>query len=253
LFKSSIAWNVLFKKKAVSSYALAVIPPRKANAQTYFLLPWKGRLLAGTGHAPWNLSSDNIFVSEEMIRAFIEDLNMAMPSLKLKPEHIDHVFTGLLPVSGQGDTDLSKREVIYDHGRNGGTDGLYSVSGVKFTTSRLVAEKTLNIIFARGKLAKEKFHPGQLFSVSNQMEKRGIFKLNHQKYPEKEQLENKLLELAECEAVCHLDDLIIRRTNLWEAPEMITRISTSIQNIFNWSEVRLNDEIERLKQAGVDT
>jgi glycerol-3-phosphate dehydrogenase len=41
------------------------------------------------------------------------------------------------------------RDVVHDHGEAGGPRGLYSVSGVKFTTARRVAEKTLRRIFAR--------------------------------------------------------------------------------------------------------
>jgi glycerol-3-phosphate dehydrogenase len=38
--------------------------------------------------------------------------------------------------------------VIHDHGAEGGPEGLLSVSGVKLTTSRAVAEKVLARVFA---------------------------------------------------------------------------------------------------------
>ena len=37
--------------------------------------------------------------------------------------------------------------MILGHGDHGGPAGLFSVSGVKYTTSRLVAEKTMRRVF----------------------------------------------------------------------------------------------------------
>ncbi|MFQ5757707.1 MAG: FAD-dependent oxidoreductase, partial [Acidiferrobacterales bacterium] len=53
-FNNSLAWNVLFDEAAISKDYAVAVAPKKPGAQTYFLLPWKGRLLAGTGHARWN-------------------------------------------------------------------------------------------------------------------------------------------------------------------------------------------------------
>ncbi len=68
------------------------------------------------------------------------------PALKAKHNHILSARGALLPVRTRGATDLAVRETILDHGRNGGPIGLYSVSGVKFTTARLVAEKVIDQI-----------------------------------------------------------------------------------------------------------
>jgi len=48
---------------------------------------------------------------------------------------------------------LTGREVIIDHGRRGGLAGLYSATGIKFTTARKVAEKTLAIMRDAGLVA----------------------------------------------------------------------------------------------------
>jgi glycerol-3-phosphate dehydrogenase len=146
LFRGSLAWNVLLGRKPLSNYAVAVAPIR-AGGQTYFLLPWKGKLLAGTGHVPWFNSTENPMPTEEQMQEFLNDLNLAIPGLELHQGDIVHIFAGLLPVTKDGSVDLVSREVIVDHAEQGGPKGLYSVSGVKYTTSRLVAEKTLKRTF----------------------------------------------------------------------------------------------------------
>jgi glycerol-3-phosphate dehydrogenase len=146
LFISSIAWNVLFNRPAISSHVVAVAP-QKPNAQTYFLVPWKDKLLAGTGHAPWNAGSENPIPNDTMLNSFIEVLNLAVPSLNVSSNDIEHVFSGLLPVKKSGSVDLTKREKILHHADHNGPQGLYSISGIKFTTSRLVAEKTIKRIY----------------------------------------------------------------------------------------------------------
>ena len=72
--------------------------------------------------------------------------NRSHPALKAKHNHILSARAGLLPVRTRGATDLAVRETLLDHGKNGGPFGLYSVSGVKFTTARLVAEKVIDQI-----------------------------------------------------------------------------------------------------------
>jgi glycerol-3-phosphate dehydrogenase len=146
LFAGSIAWNVLFDKPSISSHAVAV-KPQKPNSRTYFLVPWKGKLLAGTGHAPWRGDPENPVPDDAILESFIDDLNCAVPSLDVKSHDIEHVFSGLLPVKKAGSANLTKREVILNHAVHGGPQGFYSISGVKFTTSRRVAEKAMKLIF----------------------------------------------------------------------------------------------------------
>jgi len=50
-----------------------------------------------------------------------------------------------------GGSDFTHRDVVIDHSQLGGPKGLYSISGIKFTTARLVAERTLNMVFPQQK------------------------------------------------------------------------------------------------------
>ncbi len=148
LFYPSVAWNVLFDRDALSDHALAVAPKKK-NARTYFIVPLNGKLFAGTGHSSWSQNVGNAKPEPTLsqLETFMQDINGAVPGLNLKSGDIDQVHAGLLPARKYDQVELADREVIADHGAIGGVAGLYSVSGVKFTTSRLVAEKTLEKIF----------------------------------------------------------------------------------------------------------
>jgi glycerol-3-phosphate dehydrogenase len=244
LFRSSLAWNVLLKKKALSDHALAVTP-KNAGGRTYFLVPWKGLLFAGTGHAPWSDGPDRPKPSGEHMIKFLEDLNAAVPSLKLKQEDILQVFAGLLPVSEADSVKISTREVILDHSKHNGPMGFYSVSGVKFTTARLVAEKTLDIIQmgkgVRGNYKSRSFRP-----FSQMKENRGGFDLEWCAGEQGEEWNDSLRSLIKEEAVQHLDDLIFRRSTLWADAEKALELTPRIAELFGWDESRRRQEIERV-------
>jgi glycerol-3-phosphate dehydrogenase len=230
LFKSSIAWNVLFEKPSISSYALAV-NPKKPEARTYFLLPWQGKLLAGTGHAPWFGTPENPKPSGQMLQSFLNDINLAMPELDLNTKDIQYVFSGLLPVKKLGTVDLLKSEIILNHSDQGGPKGLYSISGIKFTTSHIVAAKTIKKAFSD---YEKKLAPSDdlFIKTKNTRYHRGIFNLNDFSIYKMEKLKKHLFMLIEEESVRNFDDLIFRRTNLWENPDIANIIFPHFRHLF---------------------
>lgn len=144
MFVPTLAWNVLFNRPAVSEYAVAIEPEN--GGQILFLLPWKGRVLAGTGHAPWAGSTDGPRPSPQQLAAFVEQLNRSAPRLHLSEDQIERVYAGLLPGVQHGHADLSDRPSIVNHDAHGGPNGLFSVIGVKYTTARAVAERMIKML-----------------------------------------------------------------------------------------------------------
>jgi glycerol-3-phosphate dehydrogenase len=150
LFRPSLAFNLLFEREAPSEIAVAVSAPQP-GAHTWFLYP-RGRLLyAGTAHFPCaddaRAESPAPQPSELQIGAVIGQINDAIPRLQLRRDQVLRVYAGLLPATEAGGARLSDRPVIHDHGAGGGPHGLWSVSGVKYTTARDVAEATLRRAF----------------------------------------------------------------------------------------------------------
>ncbi|NWF88159.1 MAG: FAD-dependent oxidoreductase [Ignavibacteriaceae bacterium] len=241
LFKDSFAWNVLFNKPALSTHALAVTP-KKPGARTYFIHHWKGFLFAGTVHSPWNNNSRKPIPDENAVKNFITELNSSINDLNLSESDVLQIFPGLLPAKEEGSDKIAVREIILDHGTNGGPKGFYSVSGVKYTTARLVAEKTLKKIF--GKEIKISSPDGRDTATSREL---GIFE-NHW-IPEKPNgWETTLKNIIQNESVVHLDDLLIRRTSLGDNPKLALKYSDKYCNLFNWNEQKTSDEISRLKE-----
>ncbi|NIO87011.1 MAG: FAD-dependent oxidoreductase, partial [Candidatus Aminicenantes bacterium] len=152
LFRSMLAWNVLLDRKPLSSdHGLGVVP-NKPGSRTLFIVPWKGKLLAGTGHAPWLKNEKDPMPTREQIEGFLDDLNHAIPKLDVGLKDVLRVFPGLQSAKKTGGIDFAVREVILNHADHDGPRGLYSISGVKFTTARRVAEKTLKRIFPEKKV-----------------------------------------------------------------------------------------------------
>jgi len=246
LFKPSLAWNVLFNREAPSTYALALVPKRP-NGPTYFLLPWKGMLLAGTGHAHTHKSEERPAPSRELLEGFLKDLNLAVPALGLNEDDILHVFSGLVPATKTGSARPAVRERIIDHSKKGGPRGLYSISGVKFTTARRVAEKTLNRIFPT-RASCNKDHTRAFEPPQNVRMDRGIFDFNWEPKVNESQWKTDLISIIDEEAVQHLDDLIFRRTTIWENPSRALECSPVISKFFDWDSSRRSQEINRVAE-----
>lgn len=241
LFRPSLAWNVLLDKEPLSSHGLAVTP-RKPGARTYFLVPWKGRMLAGTGHAPWSGNEADPCPSRDQMEAFLADLNSAVPDLRLEQKHVARVLPGLLPTIREGSCELEDKPVILDHGQQHGPKGLFSVSGVKFTTARHVAETALRRVRRSGMLSEAGRTSGAMSSPP------GTFRLPSAD-ASGQQWQDALRILAAKEAVVHLDDLFLRRTNLWHEPSRVLELAPAALKLFAWDTSRQEEEMSRLCQA----
>lgn len=241
--ENSLAWNVLFDREAPSQHALAITPKRH-GAQTYFLCPWKGKLLAGTGHLPPLDGHDSLLPKEGDINTFVADINEAVPALELGMDDVVYVFSGLLPAKRGAKHFLAVRETIIDHGKHGGPNGLFTVSGVKFTAARLVAAKTLRLAFDgyRSSDSPHRRPPNR----SNAC--RGIYDIDWFPHPSETEWKNDLQSIVAEESVRHLDDLVLRRTTLWDNPSRALGLAPTLCKLFDWSEKRCKQEIYTLKE-----
>lgn len=240
LFYPNLAWNALFDRPAPSDHALAVTPSG-SRPHTYFLYPWKGRLLAGTAYVPWHGDLDHPAPSDEQMGRFIADLNDAVPGLHLDQQSVVRVFSGLLPAREEGSADLSDRDTVIDHGAAGGPRGLWSVSGVKLTTARHLATTTLGKVFVgrRPEEPSATVVPG-VPATYWRLDARHCLKA----WPEDI---DRLRQLVQAESVVHLDDLVVRRTTLWEQPSAALALAPRLCELFGWNAARTAQEMERLR------
>ncbi len=148
LFRPSLAFNLLIDRPPPADLGLAVSPPGRGG-RSYFLVPWCGRIFAGTFYAARTDAAGPARAEPEEIAAFLADLDAALPGLELGPEAVLRVYAGLLPAAAAGSLAQARRPIVHDHGVAGGPAGLISVSGVKYTTARLVAEQAIGRAFTR--------------------------------------------------------------------------------------------------------
>jgi glycerol-3-phosphate dehydrogenase len=234
LFRPALAFNVLLDRAPLADVAVAV-EPRRPAAPIYFCLPWKGLLLAGTSYAAIPGGSLEATASHAQVAAFLTDLNAAVPGLDATPDDVLQVYAGLLPARSTGTIELAKREVIYNHGAGGGPKGLFSVSGVKFTTARLVAEKTLKKAFGRSlRVRRDTTRPPPMQGVCGDSLLDGASPLDGPP----EQARARLRALAEQEAVLGLDDLLLRRLDSTLAARD-PGASARLRQLLGWDETRL--------------
>jgi glycerol-3-phosphate dehydrogenase len=154
LMYPSLGFCVLLDHAPLSDAALAVAPP-EPGSPTYFLVPWNGAILAGTGHVAWNGVIDHAAPTDAQVQRMLDALNAAVPGFNATRERIVQRFCGILPAVKPGSPEPSNRSLVIEHARGGGPVGLWSVSGVKYTTARLVAEHTVRRIFG-----SRRYRPG---------------------------------------------------------------------------------------------
>lgn len=239
----ALAWNILFDREAPSDCAVGVRPP-VAGAPFYFLHPWKGRLLAGTEHAPRRGVGERPAPTPAEIHRHLELLNAAVPDLAVTTEDIIHVYAGYLPV-GEHAHQLKKNDRIVHHANRGGLQGLYSVRSTKFTASHRTASRVLSKLFPGRRVRP--VGPGAF--EQNQVEEspsRGVWPYTWFPEDEDEAWIGALGRTVEEEAVQHLDDLILRRTSLGDNPTRALRVAPRLCCLFDWNEEQGRREVERV-------
>lgn len=120
-----------------------------AGSGHFFVLPWRGHSLLGTTDTAFRSKPDDVGVTESDIDDFLAFINANLPSARLSRANVQHWYAGLRPLvdDGSGDTyDASRRAELVDHSKDDGLNGLFSAIGGKWTTSRDLAQKTVDTL-----------------------------------------------------------------------------------------------------------
>lgn len=245
LYRYSIAWNILFDRAALSDCALGVRPPI-SGAQIHFLLPWKDRLLAGTGHAPRDTKDERPQPSPGELRDHLDELNKAIPGLQVSQEDILHVYAGYLPVDDEEGGHLAKEDRFIDHAKRGGPHGLYSIGSSKLTAARSTADKVLSTILSDREVTsarRARFHAlrSQRAVEQGAWRKRGLSIDDASRA-------SALRQIIREESVYHLDDLMLRRTDLGDDPHRALEVAPALCSLFDWDESRCQEELARIER-----
>jgi glycerol-3-phosphate dehydrogenase len=140
LFHSSMAMNLVTRPLG-GNVALGLT----RGGPLLVVAPWRHVSLVGTLHLPYEGDPDALETQEEDVQRLLDGVNRAHPGAELVRSDVRLVHRGLLPAVPNGrELTLAKSYTIEDT-----LDGLLSVVGVKYTTARDVAEKTVDRVLAR--------------------------------------------------------------------------------------------------------
>lgn len=118
-------------------------------ARHLFLVPWRGRTLVGVWHAVVPRDPDGVGLTPSEVGEFIDEVNRALPALRLDASEVRRACFGLVPfgeASRQhpGALSFGKQSRVTDH-REHGIRGLVSAISVRYTVARSDAAAALDL------------------------------------------------------------------------------------------------------------
>lgn len=141
----------------------------------FFILPWRGYSILGTTDTVYKGTPDAVHVTEKDIINFLAVVNKGFPGAKLRRSDVLYFYSGLRPIvdatgsekdsekpAKDGETkaedpdsySASRAAEVVDHESEEGFRGVVTVIGGKWTTSRHLAAKVVELAMA--KLGKSK-------------------------------------------------------------------------------------------------
>lgn len=252
------------------SYSISYFHPR--DKRPVFVFPWEGTTVIGTTDLDHDqdMQADARITIEE-VNYLLEGIRHAFPSWRITREDVLCTWSGIRPVVGTGSLDPSKEKrehSIWDD------QGLITVAGGKLTTFRLIARDALNAaaVYLEGqghsgldsRIFKASRAPiSSMKGVSADQQHRWWGRYGdatHQLIAAGTAAARRVGDSRVCwgeldyalrhEAVCHLDDLLLRRTRLGQllpqgAAAFLPEIGRRCQQILGWNEEQLRAEIDR--------
>jgi glycerol-3-phosphate dehydrogenase len=158
-FSRDLAFVV--KRRIDGQFALAVSTGVKdadsivdRGGRHLFVVPWRDYNLIGVWHVVFKGLPEQIKVNIKELEAFVCEVNRAYPGMGLRVSDILTVNTGLTlygEESRQGKSKMSfgKRSILVDHFSADKIQGLLTLIGVRATTARGMAEKTIDIVLKK--------------------------------------------------------------------------------------------------------
>jgi glycerol-3-phosphate dehydrogenase len=155
-FSRDLAFAI--KRRFPHDYGLAFTSKSKdadsivdRGGRHFFTAPWRQFTLVGVWHRVFDCPLEEITVTEAELQDCIFQVNSAFPGMTAKYEDITTVYTGLTLFGDDHDktgNDLSfgKRSILIDHRKNHGLEGIITLIGVRATTARGLAERSIDLV-----------------------------------------------------------------------------------------------------------
>jgi glycerol-3-phosphate dehydrogenase len=124
-----------------------VVSLQRAEGGHLMIMPWRDHSLIGTTDKEYEGDPDDYHVSAESINDVIGAVNENFGK-KISVADIKHAYGGLRPLvddQTKGSYHTSRKYEVYDNALDG-IDGMITVEGGKYTTSRSLAREVLRLI-----------------------------------------------------------------------------------------------------------
>ncbi len=140
--------HIITDKKVDDGSVVASMTPKGRH---FFLIPWRGHTLIGTTDKEYVGSPDQYRVTRQSIMELIDEVNSTFGEGFVKFDEVKHTYGGLRPLveeQTEGTYESSRKYEIYDNAADG-LDGLITVEGGKYTTSRNLAQKVMDLVWQK--------------------------------------------------------------------------------------------------------
>ncbi len=147
----ALGMNAILKNNIYPTHAagLPCREPGPDRGRLMFFVPWQGTTMAGTYYRHYIESAASLVPTNADNEHLLQQLNSAIPGINLTLDDVARTHAGLLPcIPGRpadSDPKLLRHYMLVDHTQRDGIDGLLTVLGVKYTTARDVAERTITL------------------------------------------------------------------------------------------------------------
>lgn len=182
-------------RKIVNNNMVVFITP---SGKGFFIIPWRGRALIGTTDKEYVGSPDEFKVTKPAILELLEIVNGALgDNVRIEYKDIIHTYGGLRPLVEDQTKEVresSRKYEIYDNAKDG-IEGLITVEGGKYTTSRNLAENVMKIV--SGKLKR---NPGKC--ITNKQYLNGCEIKDIEKFIDESKRENRDFDEKTIECLC---------------------------------------------------
>ena len=124
-----------------------VVSIQREDGGHMMIMPWRDHSLIGTTDKEYNGDPDEYCVSKESINDVIQAVNDHFGK-KISFADIKHAYGGLRPLvddQNKGSYQTSRKYEVYDDAADG-IEGMITVEGGKFTTSRSLASEVLKMV-----------------------------------------------------------------------------------------------------------
>jgi len=118
-----------------------------------FFVPWRDCTLVGVWHGVYDKTPDKVTVTEQELENFVREANTAYPAFGFTVEDVSIVLSGLIlfgkEEQGPSRHSFGRRSLLIDHAKTDQIQGLVTLTGVRATTARGMAEKAIRLVLKK--------------------------------------------------------------------------------------------------------